>query len=213
MPANWSWPTIFEKPHRGKPGMIRRQLRRFHLLEMPEAWNQATFDDHVHDANTKGRKTPTHLIMDAWIKGIRRLRVVYYQYLEPRFVAELFAAAKIMEMDIRIGIEFNALFRGRYISLIWVSRGFVDLQSFLCFLAEPHVMAFMDQGRAVMKHQETYVLKVLSTFNTAHRPRFIAETGVDLPPLDPDDFLKFVSPGQASILHLGSISCIVMLPL
>jgi hypothetical protein len=59
------------------------------LLEMPEAWNQISFDDHVHDANTKGRKSSTHLIMDAWIKGIRRLRVVHYNYIEPRFAAEL----------------------------------------------------------------------------------------------------------------------------
>jgi hypothetical protein len=27
-------------------------------VEMPEAWNQVSFDDHVHDANTKGRKSP-----------------------------------------------------------------------------------------------------------------------------------------------------------
>ena len=59
----------------GKPRLVRRQLRRYHLLEMPEQWNQIAFDDHVHDANTKGRKSSTHLIMDAWIKGIRRLRL------------------------------------------------------------------------------------------------------------------------------------------
>ena len=33
-----------------------------------EDWNQIAFDDHVHDVNTKGRKSSTHLIMDAWIK-------------------------------------------------------------------------------------------------------------------------------------------------
>ena len=49
----------------GKPRLVRRQLRAYHLLEMPEAWNQVSFDDHVHDANTKGRKSSTHLIMDA----------------------------------------------------------------------------------------------------------------------------------------------------
>ncbi len=61
----------FRRAASGKPRIIREQLRRYHLLEMPEEWNQVTFDDHVHDANTKGRKSATHLIMDAWIKGIR----------------------------------------------------------------------------------------------------------------------------------------------
>jgi len=193
----------FRKTASGKPGLIRRQLQKYHLLEMPEEWNQLTFDDHVHDANTKGRKTPTHLIMDAWIKGIRRLRVIYYQYLEPRFVAELAEASEIMGIDTRIGIEFSARFRDRFVSLAWVSRGFKDSQSFLCFLAEPHVIEFMEKGRAVMQYQQNYVLQLLEAFNLKHRQRFIAETGIEIPPLDTARFLAFVSPGQASILHLG----------
>lgn len=193
----------FRKTASGKPGLIRRQLQKYYLLEMPEEWNQFTFDDHVHDANSKGRKTPTHLIMDAWIKGIRRLRVIYYQYLEPRFVAELVEAAEIMGIDTRIGIEFSARYRDRYVSLIWVSRGFMDSQSFLCFLAEPHVMEFMEKGRAVMQYQQKYVLQLLEAFNLDHRQRFVAETGIEIPPLDHIRFLAFVSPGQASILHLG----------
>jgi hypothetical protein len=62
----------------GNPRIVRRLLHSYHLLEMPESWSQLAFDHHVHDANTKGRKTPTHLIMDAWIKGIRYLTVIYY---------------------------------------------------------------------------------------------------------------------------------------
>lgn len=193
----------FRKTASGKPILIRKQLVKYHLLEMPEEWNQATFDDHVHDANTKGRKTPTHLIMDAWIKGIRRLRVVYYQYIEPRFVAELSEAAEIMGMDIRIGIEFTARFRDIFVSFIWVSRGFVDAQSFLCFLAEPAVISFMSKGKEVMQYQAKYVLKVLEMFNTTQRLIFIADTGIDLPPLDVTKFVSFVAPGQASLLHLG----------
>ncbi|MBF0203124.1 MAG: hypothetical protein HQK67_02170 [Desulfamplus sp.] len=193
----------FRKTASGKPRVIRKQLEKYHLLEMPEEWNQSTFDDHVHDANTKGRKTPTHLIMDAWIKGIRRLRVVYYQYIEPRFVAELSEAADIMGIDIRIGIEFTARFRDRFASIMWVSRGLEDVQSFLCFLAEPAVINFMEKGKEVMKYQAKYVLRVLEMFNNTHRKRFIADTGIELPPLDAVKFISFVAPGQASILHLG----------
>jgi len=65
----------------GKPRIIRSFLRRYHLLEMPEEWNQVSFDSHVHDSHTKGRKSPSHLILDAWIKGIRHLTVVYYNYV------------------------------------------------------------------------------------------------------------------------------------
>lgn len=183
----------------GKPRVIRKLLLHYHLLEMPEEWNQVTFDDHVHDANTSGRKSPTHLIMDAWIKGIRRLRVIYYHYIEPRFAIELIEAAKIMEIDLRIGIEFKARYRDCYISFIWVARGFADTEAFLCFLAEPHVVTFMEQGKAVLQFQEKQVLRLLKTFNEVHLDDMCQDLDITMAPLSPDGFLQFSSPGQPSV--------------
>ncbi len=187
----------------GKPRVIRRLLQHYHLLEMPEEWNQIAFDDHVHDANTSGRKSPTHLIMDAWIKGIRRLRVIYYHCIEPRFAAELIQAANIMDIDLRIGIEFWARYRDRYISFIWVSRGLPDAEAFLCFLAEPHVVDFMEEGRAVLKYQERYVLRLLAGFNDHYLEDMAKDLDIEMDPLDPEAFLKFAEPGQPSVPHLG----------
>jgi hypothetical protein len=187
----------------GKPRVIRKLLSHYHLLEMPEEWNQITFDDHVHDANTSGRKSPTHLIMDAWIKGIRRLRVIYYHYIEPRFAIELMEAARIMEIDLRIGIEFKARYRNRYISFIWVARGLPDAEAFLCFLAEPHVVEFMEKGKAVLQFQKRYVLDLLETFNRKHLDDMCRNLDITMAPLCPDDFLKFSFPGQASVPHLA----------
>ncbi len=187
----------------GKPGLVRKLLAHYHLLEMPEEWNQVTFDDHVHDANTSGRKSPTHLIMDAWIKGIRRLRVIYYHYIEPRFALELIEAAKIMEIDLRIGIEFKTRYRDRYVSFIWVSRGLADAESFLCFLAEPHVVQFMAQGKQVLKYQEKQVLSLLQQFNEQHLKEMCRHLDIDLPPLSAEDFLVFAFPGQPSVPHLA----------
>ncbi|MCF8068573.1 MAG: hypothetical protein K9L30_08325 [Desulfobacterales bacterium] len=187
----------------GKPSIVRRKLRRFRLLEMPEEWNQLTFDDHVHDANTKGRKTPTHLIMDAWIKGIRRLRVIHYNYIEPRFAAELFSAAKIMDIDIRIGIEFYGRFRDKYVQLVWVPRGFADTQDFLCFLAEPHVIKLMDQGREASRYQQRHVMDLLGKFNTVYRQQIKTSYDLNLPAIEEPAFIKFVGSGQKSRVHLS----------
>ncbi len=187
----------------GKPRIIRRHLKRFRLLEMPEEWNQLTFDDHVHDANTKGRKTPTHLIMDAWIKGIRRLRVIHYNFIEPRFAAELFSAAKIMDMDLRIGVEFYARFRDKYVQLIWVPRGFADTQDFLCFLADPQVVKLMDQGRTASLFQQRHVMALLKKFNEVHLKRINDAYDWKIAPIDDESFLKFVGIGQKSRVHLS----------
>ncbi|MBQ8743885.1 MAG: hypothetical protein IJZ18_01710, partial [Mailhella sp.] len=62
---------------------------------------------------TKGRKSATHLIMDAWIKGIRYLTVVYYNHVELAAAHELMYAAEIMGLSVRIGFEVRAAFRGR----------------------------------------------------------------------------------------------------
>jgi hypothetical protein len=193
----------FRRTASGKPRIVRQQLRHYHLLEMPEEWNQIAFDDHVHDANTKGRKSSTHLIMDAWIKGIRRLRVVHYNYIEPRFAAELLEAARILDIDIRIGIEFSCRYRNKYAQLIWVPRGFTDAQSFLCFLAEPPVIKLMEAGRSASLYQQQYVMDLLRKFNKVHRGALNERLGVNLAPIKPEEFLAFVGIGQKSKLHLA----------
>jgi hypothetical protein len=203
----------FRRAASGKPSIVRDMLHRYHLLEMPEEWNQLAFDDHVHDINTKGRKSASHLIMDAWIKGIRRLRVIYYNFIDPPSAAELIEAAQIMGVEIRIGIEFSTRFRGKYIQLIWVPRGFSDAQSFLCFLAEEPVRLLMDQGREVSRYRQQYVLNILEAFNRLHRPAINANLGLDLPPLEAGGFLAFVRPGQPSILHLAKYIHNQLIPL
>ena len=124
----------FRKAALGTPRVVRRMLARYHLPEMPEEWNQIAFDDHVYDVNTKGRKTPTHLIMDAWIKGLRSLTVLYDNCLELDAAEELLEAAAITGMTVRVGIEYQVPFRGRYVSFLWVPRGFVSRQGFLDFM-------------------------------------------------------------------------------
>ena len=196
----------------GKPRIVRKQLQRYHLLEMPEEWNQLAFDDHVHDVNTKGRKSATHLIMDAWIKGIRRLRVVYYNYIQAPFAAELLEAAEIMGITMRIGIEYAARFRGRYVQLIWVPRGFIDTQAFLCFLTEAPVRALMEEGRQISEYRQQQVLQVLDAFNRRHLPVINETYGISLKPIDALAFLTFVKPGQTSLLHLAKFIHTQLLP-
>ncbi len=196
----------------GKPRFIRKQLKKYHLIEMPEEWNQISFDDHVHDANTKGRKSPTHLIMDAWIKGIRRLTVIYYNFINVEVAAELLESAEVMGISVRIGIEFSATFRSRYVKLIWAPRGFADKQDFLNFIKDGPARGFMDEGYKVSQYQQRYVLDVFMEFNTRHLPMINEAYGINLPPFEREDFFTFVGSGQPSLLHLAKFIYNRMLP-
>ncbi|MFA6104199.1 MAG: hypothetical protein WCV67_14345 [Victivallaceae bacterium] len=197
----------------GQPRFIRRQLQRYHLLEMPEAWNQTTFDDHVHDANTKGRKTPTHLIMDAWIKGIRQLQVIYYSYVPPLAARELLQAAEIMGIDIRIGVEYSTAGRGKFVDMIWTPRGFSSTGNFLAFLEKPEVKAFFAGAAAASEWRTRQVMAQFKHFNAAARLEMNDCFHVACPELSEDDFLKSVGAGQPSMLHLSEFIYGVYAPL
>jgi hypothetical protein len=196
----------------GKPRIIRKLLREHHLLEMPEEWNQIAFDAHVHDSYTKGRKSPSHLIMDAWIKGVRYLTIIYYNYVDPEPVGELLEAAEILNISVRVGVEFPSRFHNKFIQLIWAPRGFSDAQDFKSFLRQPEVEEFMEEGRKVSEYQQEQVLTILEEFNEEHRLTINEEFGLEVDPLDRSEFLLSVKTGQASILHLARFIHACLLP-
>ena len=53
----------FRKVTSGNPRLVRQFLNTYHLLEMPEEWNQLTVDHHVHQGPQK-RDAPDHGRMD-----------------------------------------------------------------------------------------------------------------------------------------------------
>lgn len=196
----------FRKVATGNPRLVRHFLTQYHLLEMPEEWNQLTMDHHVHDANTKGRKNATHLIMDAWIKGIRYITVVYYNYVAQSAARELLQAAEIMGLSVRIGLEFRAQFRGRFVNFVWAPRGFSDTEAFLTFLAERPMVALMEEGRKASLWMQQHVLKTLEVWNSRHATSLAEELKIPIPLLDPEQFLLFVGIGQPSFLHLAEFT-------
>ncbi|MGN1038400.1 MAG: hypothetical protein ACI4P0_03295, partial [Mailhella sp.] len=202
----------FRKAASGNPRIVREFLTRHHLMEMPEEWNQLTMDHHVHDSNTKGRKNATYLIMDAWVKGIRHLTVVYYNYVDESVARELLSAADIMGISVRIGLEFRAAFRGRYVNFIWAPRGFSDIEDFLEFLATPSMRSFMNEGREASKWIQGHVMATLESWNRKHAPALSQEFGIPTIALDKEAFLAFVGSGQPSLLHLAEFTHKALLP-
>ena len=196
----------------GKARIVTRQLERYHLIRMPEDWSQSAFDHHVHDANTKGRKSATHLIMDAWIKGIRTLTVIYYNFISAEVAEELLQAAQIMNISVRMGIEFQTRFGHKQAKLIWVPRGFVGTRDFLNFLGQQSIVDFMEQGRKLSKIQESQILHVFGEFNANILPDLNDYFDIRMQPLTQEGFSRSMGAGQASMLHLGRYIHAMLLP-
>lgn len=189
----------------GRRRIVRGFLRRYQLLEMPENRAQLSFDNHVHDSGSKGRKSPTHLILDAWIKGIRSLTVIYYNYVKPEAVRELMLAAASMDIKVKIGVEFKARFRGRYISLVWQPLEFADSAEMVAFLNEKKTARLMQMGEDASRYYSSYVFKLLDNYNQRHQKSLSALFGVEFPQVSHEEFLGFVSPGQPSVMHLSEL--------
>lgn len=193
----------FRRAAGGNPRIVRRFLKEFYLLEMPEAWNQKTFDDHVHDSNTQGRKNATYLIMDAWVKGIRRLTVVYYNYVEPEVAKELLEAAEIMGITVRVGLKLKALYRNRYAEFLWSPKGFSGTPAFLKFLNSTEVEAFQTEGRRAEDWAKTQIFESLKKFNAVYAPQIVDALGIEVPSFTPEAFDEFLAGGQSSLLRLA----------
>ncbi|WP_320170537.1 hypothetical protein [Maridesulfovibrio sp.] len=187
----------------GKSSFIREQLKKYHLLEMPEEWNQLTFDDRVHDANSKGRKSASHLIMDAWIKGIRSLRVVYYDFVTPEIATELYSAAAILGIDVEFGIEFRAVMYGRYVKLIWNPKNILDQKDLDDFFSREKVIEIMANGRKAQEFRAKYIRKVADRFNQVHRKSIEKEIGVQLPEISYEEMLTSIKSRTPALTHLG----------
>ena len=202
----------FRKAALGTPRVVRRMLARYHLPEMPEEWNQIAFDDHVYDVNTKGRKTPTHLIMDAWIKGLRTLTVLYDNCIELDAAEELLEAASITDTTVRVGIEYQVPFYGRYVSFLWVPRGFVSRQGFLEFMDGAPMRKMQERGQAVLSWRRDRALRLLDIWNRRQRPQLERQWGVSVAPGSAEAFLNFLGRRHSVSLRLAEYLHQLVLP-
>ena len=158
---------IFTMLMRAKSKTIRTYLEKYNLLEMPEEWNQIAFDHHVHDSYTKGRKTPTHLIMDAWIKGIKRLTVIYYDYAPKEAVRELLLAASYMYIKVRINIESIIMFNGKKVRLMWTPNNLPDAEHWMSFLIKTKLLNFSGSRLSRLKTMKR--LRKFQKFSAARK--------------------------------------------
>ncbi len=193
----------FNKAASGRPRIVRDVLHRYNLLEMPEAWNQRSFDYHVHDSHSSGRKSPTHLIMDAWLKGIRTLKVIYDDHAPQAPAAELVAAAEVMGLTIRIGIRFHRFFRGTRVTVVWTPRGFSGPRGFTEFLDLPPMRALSAEGRAIDAARGALFAELVGDYNRGYRHELDRRFGIAVPELQLAEFGAVVGGASPSWAHLA----------
>ncbi|MDP3179814.1 MAG: hypothetical protein Q8M76_18030, partial [Spirochaetaceae bacterium] len=111
---SYRYVSAFRQTLSGRATTVRWMLDELGLAEVPETGVEATgavaprasgWDDHVYDNAGPGRKTPAQLVLDAYIKGLSRLTIVYEDLMELEPLEEALEAGKIMGIRVTIGLE------------------------------------------------------------------------------------------------------------
>jgi len=101
----------------GQNQVIRKLLDELNIIELPETGQSlkniaAGQDGHVHDSATSGRKNPTRLLIDAFIKGISNLTIAHGSASTLDLMEEAIDAGRIVGIRVDIGLELSISFQG-----------------------------------------------------------------------------------------------------
>ena len=99
--------AAFRQALSGRAYVVRTMLDELGLAEVPETPGAHIdgWDDHVYDNAGPGRKTPAQLVLDAYIKGLSRLTIVYEDFFELSALEEAVEAGRLMGIQVCLGLE------------------------------------------------------------------------------------------------------------
>jgi len=200
----------------GQPNVIRRLLGELDLIEVPEDGRALSemdlgWDDQVHDFLTEGRKTPCQLLLDAFIQGMSRLTVAYYDLADPRVFEEAIEAGRILGIHVDVAVEFSIGMRYRRLHFMYIPPE-SDSVAGLRNLLESHQEAlqpFFDGLRENVGARRRTISDLMERFNETHlgrlNARFRGMAFLQVEPLHWEDIETYILGGQASRIHLGQL--------
>lgn len=162
----------------GHPRIIRKFLKKFDIIEVPETGEELrdlkmAWDFHVHDNTSYGRKPPIQLIIDAFIKGISELTVAYTNLDHEEAIKEILEAGKILGIKVNIAVEFSAITNGLRFHYFYILPVFSSKKKkFKKFLKQKSddFKAFLRELEENDKKRIKAIELLIENFNSIHLP-------------------------------------------
>jgi len=204
----------FSMSTRGQHQVIRKLCDELNIIELPEKGMQIGdlgygWDEHVHDTATSGRKNPTQLIIDAFIKGISRVTVAYGSVSDLDMMEEAFEAGKILGLHVNIALEFSVMVDGaryHFMAELPHFNSKEDLRAFFSNHASD-LASFFDGLDINRENRLDAVRRLLETFNAKTLPAinegFEQTREYCLAPLSLDELLATIPNMNITPLHLA----------
>lgn len=200
----------------GQPRLIRNYLNELNIIEVPETGDQLKdldmgWDSHVHDNSSYGRKTPTQLIIDAFIKGISRLTVVYNTLSHVEIINEAIEAGRILGVSVNLGLEFSVGEDDEKYHYIYLFPHFENIRQFTDYLDDNNSeFSFFLKGIEMNQEQRVQSLNdMVGNFNITYLPKLNNGYSEDsiyyLDPLTLTDIDAVIPLKHATRLHMGEV--------
>ena len=200
----------------GQPSAIRGYLDELGIIELPEnglplAEMRMGWDLHVHDNSSFGRKTPSQLVIDAFIKGISEITVAFSVLSNRAAIEEVLEAGAILGVRVNLGVEFSAVAAERRFHFMFLPPPVRDTRELSEFVERNReTMRWFAEGLAATQRNRLRAVRALvHNFNTAFLPdlnRGYPESSVYyLPPLDLTEVDEIAPLDVLNRLHLGEL--------
>jgi hypothetical protein len=200
----------------GQETFIRHLLKELNLIPVPELGKPLSelnmgWDGHVHDNLSEGRKTPSQVLIDAFIKGISEVTLAYFDLFDPRIIIEALRAGEILGIKVNLGIEFSVGESGARRHYMFIPGGCRTVEDYLKFF-QTHKEAlkpFTEGLKANAQNRRNTIDAMLASFNATHLKEinegFEEVPFLSLPPLTSEALHNFVLQNQANRMHLGEL--------
>ncbi len=199
----------------GNEAVIRRLLNELRLVEVPEEGRRLReldlgWDGHVHDNLSEGRKTPSQVLLDAFIKGLSRLTLVHYDLTNRPIVSEAMLAGDILGIGVCVGVEFSVGDARQRRHYVYRPPAASAAELFAFLDREQERLAPFTAGLAENRaRRRATVLGLLTHFNREHLATFNEDVAPDGPfalhALTEDELQRAAPYGPYSRLQLAEL--------
>jgi hypothetical protein len=200
----------------GDERVIRGLCKKFYLIEVPDIGKPLKdlhlgWDHHVHDNLSEGRKTPSQVLLDAFVKGISEIVLAYYTFRDENIIREAYEAGEILGIKVQIGMEFSVGPKWGRRHYMYIPPYVEHVEGLVDFLKkrEKDLASFFAGLNENAERRRQTVSRILETFNEEHLPKINEGHTPGNPqhcsPIQWSDLKSIVLDGQASRIHLGEL--------
>ncbi|MHC1704871.1 MAG: hypothetical protein AB9846_13260 [Tenuifilaceae bacterium] len=163
----------------GHTRTIRQYLKKLDIIEVPETGEELKdlkmgWDFHVHDSTSYGRKLPTQLIIDAFIKGISEITIAYNNLDQKDAIKEVLEAGRILGIKVNIALEFSALTNDLRFHYMYILPNFSsEKEKFKKFLKQKNddFKEFLHELEENERKREKNIEQLIKDFNNTYLPQ------------------------------------------